>query len=110
MKFEAAIPEAYEDMVREANKAQREDMLLIDAMRRLLLNGDFRIYLGEVLGKRIAELGQQMLEPSGSMDGMVKSEFLKGAMYAFCLSRDLPSVIVQAIAEAKPNSEGEGDA
>jgi hypothetical protein len=111
MEFGIEPPPSYEDMLKDARKAQREDLELAEAMRRLLLNNDFRTYLGGVLAKRIDEVGRSLLEPSGSVDGMVKSEFLKGAMYAFCLSRDLPSVIVQAIGEAQPRpDEGNEDA
>lgn len=97
-------------LAKEAKRAQKEDLDLAEAMQRLVSNRDFILYQVKVLGKRIDSFGQQLLEPSGSMDGMVKSEFLKGALFAFCLARDIPSVIVSAV-EAPPASEdGDEDA
>lgn len=100
--------ETIAQLAQEAKKAQQEDIKLAEAMRRLLQNNDFLLYRMSILGKRIDSFGQELLEPSGGMDGLVRSEFLKGALFAFCLARDIPSVIVSAMEEAKPTSE-DGD-
>lgn len=96
-----------DEFIKEAKKAKREDLELSDSMSRLLKNQDFQLYLTRVLGKRTEELGALLLEPSNSLDGVIKSEFMKGAMYAFCLARDMPSIIIKSMSEMKSTQENE---
>lgn len=99
--------ERLEQFLRQARKAKKEDIALAESMTRLLRNNDFQLYLQQVLGRRIEDLGALLLEPSLTHDGMVKTEFTKGAMYAFCLARDIPSVIVKSMSEMKSTQENE---
>lgn len=94
-----------EAMLKEARQARQEDIELADAMSRLVVNRDFRMYQERVLQTRLDEFGARLLEPSAGSDELVRMEFLKGAMYAFCLVRDMPSVIIAAIGELRPKEE-----
>lgn len=99
------VPVAIEELLRQSRQAKQEDLALGDAMERLVRNPDFAVYLRFVIGSRIDAFGQSLLEPAGGLDGLVRSEFLKGAMYAFCLARDLPSVIVQSMSDIRTTQE-----
>lgn len=98
-----------QELLREAREARAEDIELADAMMRLVSNKDFRLYQDRVLQTRIDEFGGQLLTPAEGMDALVKMEFLKGAMFAFCLVRDLPSVIIAAIGEVQKPLEEQDD-
>jgi len=89
-------PELLTEALREARKAKREDLELAEAMQALLVSQGWQLYLERVLGPRIQSFGELLLQPAGSQDGAWRTEFVKGALYAFCLARDLPSVIVSA--------------
>jgi hypothetical protein len=85
-----------DELISAGRRADEEDKKLIDNMTRLTRSHDFAMYVNRVLGPRIEQFGSALLEPSGSQDGMVRSEFMKGALYGLCLARDLPSVIISA--------------
>ena len=95
-------PPDFEAMLSESRKARQEDMALIESMTRLSNNADFKIYLEKIICHRIEGFAQMLLSPSGGLDGMVRSEYLKGAMFAFCLARDLPTIIMQSISDMNP--------
>lgn len=96
-----------EDLLRTSRAAKQEDLAFVETMQRLVKNPDFVVYLDKVIGSRLVSFGAMMLEPSGSIDGLVKTEFVKGAMFAFCLARDLPSVMIQSMSEMRPEVETE---
>jgi hypothetical protein len=98
--------EIVSELLRDARKANREDQQIVDALQRLLASGEWKLYMDRIVGKRIQSLGELLLEPSGSTDGMVRSEFLKGALYGLCLARDLAGVIVASTRQdIHPRSE-----
>jgi hypothetical protein len=86
--------EKAEELLKVSRVADQEDRKLVDNMQSLLHNQDFQIYVRQVLAPRIENFGATLLEPSGSLDGAVRSEFVKGALYGLCLARDLPTVII----------------
>jgi hypothetical protein len=90
------LADRIDELLKVGRKADEEDKKLIDNMQRLVRSHDFEMYCSQVLGPRIQSFGAALLEPSGSHDGMVRSEFMKGALYGLCLARDLPSVIISA--------------
>lgn len=93
------------ELLKESRKAQREDRELAESMQVLLASKHFQLYLSRVIGSRLEEYGKLMLEPSGGMDGLVRSEFVKGAMYAFCLARDLPQIIIASMSDSRTTQE-----
>lgn len=86
--------EKLEGLLKTSRQATQDDRKLVESMERLLKNPDFTTYLRKVVDVRMELFVERISQPSESIDGMVKSEFLKGALFAFCLCRDLPSVIV----------------
>ena len=99
--------EHIDKLVADARKADKEDKELADAMQRLVKNSDFQSYMLKVLLPRTESFGMTLLTPSGGMDGMVRSEFIKGALFGLCLARDMPSVIIQAMNEARSTQENQ---
>lgn len=91
--------EDLEEFMTQARKAKKEDLELADAMKRLMANRDYGLFMMRILGPKIEEAGALLLNPSKSVDGMVASEFIKGAMFAFCLTRDMPNLIIKAMDE-----------
>lgn len=103
LQVDTEYEEKVEDLLRASRKADEEDKKLVENLTRLVQNHDFNMYLQQVLGPRIQTFGATLLEPSESHDGMVRSEFVKGALYGLCLARDLASVIVSAT--SKPQED-----
>lgn len=93
------------ELLKAGRKADEEDKKLIENMERLQHSHDFDMYCRQVLGPRITSFGSALLEPSGTQDGMVRSEFMKGALYGLCLARDLPSVIISATQKLEASDE-----
>lgn len=102
-----ASSQQVEELLKVAREAKREDMAMADVLRRLIANPDFQLYQSKVLGPRIIELQSAFLEPAAGIDGMVRTEFLKGALFAFHLSHNLPSVIVKATEEELKTAQKE---
>ena len=94
--MDTEFQEKVEELLKVSRKADEEDKKLVENMYRLTHSHDFAMYVKQVLGPRIQNFGATLLEPSGSSDGMVRAEFIKGALYGLCLARDLPSVILSA--------------
>jgi hypothetical protein len=92
-------------LLRVSRKADQEDKKLIENMQRLVHSHDFIMYVRQVLGPRIEGFGMALLEPAGTQDGLVRSEFVKGALYGLCLARDLPSVIISATTKQEEASD-----
>src|SRR5262245_3405084 len=95
----------FEDIIKASRAAMKEDLQLAADLERLVASREWIAYLNQVIGRRIQDIGELILQPSVSQDGMVKTEFLKGAMYGLCLARDLPSVIIRSMREASKPQE-----
>jgi hypothetical protein len=98
-------PAIFEELLKSSRKATKEDIQLSEDLQALMAHKGWSQYLNQVLGTRIQALGSLLLEPSGSSDGMVRSEFLKGALYGLCLARDMPSVIVASMRDVRQPQE-----
>lgn len=97
--------ELIQQLVRDSRKADREDKELGEAMSRLVKNPDFQSYMAKVIYPRVQAFGDELAMPSGSADGLVRSEYLKGALCGLCLARDMPSVIIAAMGEVRAAQE-----
>lgn len=103
------LPNNLEEMLRASREAKREDLQLIESMTRLSNNADFKVYLEKIIGTRIESFAQTLLEPAGGLDGMVRSEYIKGAMFALCLARDLPSIIMASMSDVRTPQESSNE-
>lgn len=89
-----------QEVLRQARKSDKEDQERIELFQTLLRNPAFKAYQ-ELLGHKLESLGALLLMPSGSLDGLVTTEWQKGAMYGLVLARDVVSVTVQIADEAR---------
>lgn len=95
----------FEELLKASRAATKEDAQLADMLQTLTAHPGWAPYLNQVLGIRIQNIGVAILDPAGSTSGMVRTEFLKGAMYGLCLARDLPSVIIRSMRDVRSPQE-----
>lgn len=93
--------ERIEELKKEARVANREDKHRAEVFEAFVKSEGWKLY-HEWLVKKIESLGSELIQPSAGIEGVLRSEFQKGSMYAFLLCRDLPSVIVSAM---KPTTD-----
>ena len=98
-------PAVFEEILKSSRKATKEDIQLAEDLESLRTHKGWNPYLQQVLGARIQDLGELLLQPAGTQDGLVRSEYIKGALYGLCLARDLPSVIIQSMREVRSPQE-----
>lgn len=84
-----------EGLLREARKAARIDRERIELFEAMVRTPGWLAYVA-LLEAKIQMLADQVLAPSGSVDGMVGLEFVKGAMSGLIIARDVPSVTIAA--------------
>lgn len=101
--MESKYREDVAEVLRQARKGEKEDRERIELFQTLMRNPAFASFQ-EVLGHKIEALGMSLLSPSGGLDGMIVSEYQKGAMYGLVLARDLVSVTV-AIADEQRKAQ-----
>lgn len=101
--------EIFEELLKESRKATKEDVQLIEQLETLVRHPGWGPYVVQVLGKRIQDIGELILQPAGSTSGMVRTEYIKGVMYGLCLARDLPSVIIASMKDIHPLRENTDD-
>lgn len=98
-------PTIFDELLKSSRKATKEDVQLADALEALIKHPSWGPYANQVLGARIQNLGELILQPAGSTSGAWKTEFLKGALYGLCLARDMPSVIVASMRDVRQPQE-----
>lgn len=103
--FNPLNPAIFEELLKSSRKATQEDLKLADDLEALMRHPGWASYLALVLGRRIQDLGELLLQPAGSTSGAWRTEFIKGALYGLCLARDLPSVIVQSMRAERPEEQ-----
>lgn len=108
MQLDTDFVERLEDLRKAAKRADREDALKVQALRRLMSSSDWPVYL-ELLSARLQPFADELLRPAGGLDGMVAHEFVKGAMFGLTLARTLPTVIVESLASAALTDESYDD-
>lgn len=103
--MDSEFQDRMDNLLQDSKKADQEDKKLIENMKRLVASHDFDMFCRQVLGPRIQDFGATLLQPAGSVDGMVKAEFVKGALFGLCLARDLPSVIISTTQKQEEPNE-----
>src|SRR5262245_33839858 len=98
VRMDEMVPQL-EELLKLSRRARREDVALGEAMQRLVQNADFQTYLEKVIGSRVQSFGDTLMEPSGSQDGLVRMEYIKGTLCGLCLARDLPRVIIASMSD-----------
>lgn len=88
---------------REARKIDRERA---DLFTVLLRHPAWLAYV-ELLDSQIQARADIVLAPSGSVDGAIVQEYVKGAMSGLILARDLPSTIIADMKSATSSGDTE---
>lgn len=94
------------DLQKEARKAYLEDGAAADSFEQLQTTTAWGYYT-RAIDRRLQMFADQMLSPAAGMDGLIASEFIKGAMFGLSLARDLPSVTIQAMKDLRPQKAEE---
>ena len=95
------------ELLKNARAADKIDRERGELMQVLIQTPAWKAF-SELLGFRIQNFADSVLGPSGSINGMVAQEYLKGAMSGLIIARDLPTIIIAAMKEI-PLSANEGE-
>lgn len=93
-------------LLSDARKADAIDRERADFLQALVKTPGWKVYL-ELLNLRIQNFADQVMAPAGSINGMISSEYLKGAMSGVIIARDLPAVIIAAMEQLRPATHEE---
>lgn len=94
-------PKLTEELLKIGREADKIDKERADTFEGLMKHPGWKLFT-DLLDIRIAGLGESMLEPSNSVDGMVALEYVKGTMRGLLLARNLPQLTIQAMTPPKP--------
>ena len=83
-------------LLQASRQALKVDKERADAFQSLMTTPGWA-FLVEMLNLRVQMFSELLLQPLESMDRAGVQEFLKGAMWAFVLARDIPSVTIQSL-------------
>lgn len=98
-----------EELKKVARKADKEDRERSEAFLLMFRTDGWPIYTA-LLNSRLQSLSERLLAPSGSIDGVLTSEFIKGAMYGLVLARDLPSITIESMRQISASTDEEDHA
>lgn len=88
------------EVMKDFRKADKEDRERAELFKAMINSPGWKAYIG-VLEAKIQSYSEQLLAPSGGLDGMVASEWVKGAMSGLIMARDVVSVTIAAIEELR---------
>lgn len=100
------LDQRVKELVEEARKANREDLSRIELFEGLQRHPGWAAYV-ELLNARIQTLADSVLAPSGSVDGAIALEYVKGTMSGVIIARDLTSIIIAAKDQIHPLDQEE---
>lgn len=95
-----------EDLKKVARRADKEDRERAEAFVAMEKMEGWPLYIS-LLNIRLQALSERLLAPSGSIDGVLTSEFIKGAMYGLVLARDLPSITIESMRQISASTDEE---
>lgn len=95
-----------QELLSESRKAKKEDKEMAEALSAMMKTRGWAFYM-QLLGAHIQSFSDVMLQPAGSLDGLVSGEYIKGAMYGLVLARDRPSVIVESMKQVLASDQDE---
>lgn len=95
-----------DELLKQARVADKEDRELAEALERLVKNPDWSVYI-KIISKKQQFFADEMLRPSGSVDGCIRQEYIKGALSGLVMAADTPSVIIAATKELRQAKESD---
>lgn len=93
-----------QELLKEARAADKEDKQNADLFEAMIQTPAWKAYL-EALGRRQQAYADVLLRPANGIDGCIRTEYIKGALSALVIARDLPSVTIQAAKELRQLEE-----
>lgn len=90
-----------DELYKQARVADKIDRERAELFQALLNHPGWSVYRA-LLDSRIQSFADAVMAPSGSVDGAIALEWVKGAMSGVILARDLPSVTIAAMNVAGP--------
>lgn len=85
--------ENFQKLLADSRAADQIDRKRATEFAKMVQSEGWKLYV-ELLELRLQAFSDQLLQPLESLDRAGLQEFVKGAMFAFVLQRDLASVIV----------------
>lgn len=107
--MDQSFKEQIDELQRQAKTADKLDRERAEQFRSLIRHPGWDTYQ-KLLSSRIQSFSDVVLRPSGSMDGAIALEWVKGAMSGLLMAQDLPSVTIKAIEATVPATEDDNDA
>ena len=104
------IGKQWEQLLKDSRTYERVDRERKEVFEGLILHPGWKLYV-ELLSNIIESTGADLLAPSGSIEGVLIAEHLKGSMSGLIRARDLPSVMIAHMEAVNPsaNLEDESD-
>ena len=96
--------ETLNKLLKDAKEADREDKIRKQVFEGMIGTVAWGYY-ARLLDLKLQGFSEVLLAPAGSMDGMVRHEFVKGAMFGLALARDLPHVIIASMKDQLPSRD-----
>ena len=95
-------------MAQEARKIELFDRQRAKLFEDLENHGGWKLFL-KLLNDRITEIGQEVVAPVGSVDGVLRCEHLKGSMYGLIIARDIVPVTIAAMKDSRAHGDDDVD-
>lgn len=95
-----------EDLYKRARAADKIDKERAETFQGLVQHPGWKLFV-ELLDFQVGSLGEAVLAPSGSMDGALGLEYIKGTMRGLLLARHLPQYTID---QMKPPVPANGEA
>jgi hypothetical protein len=91
---------ALREIVKEQKAKDKYDRDRVEAFRLLEKQEGWKLYQS-LLAYHLQTTSDKLLQPAGGFDGLVSTEYQKGAMYGLILARDLVRATVATDEEAR---------
>jgi len=97
-----------DELLRSARAAAKIDLERIELFEKMIRTPAWQAYVG-LLEAKLQMFADQMLKPSGSVDGCIALEYVKGAMSGLVMARDTPTVTIAAKDQIRQPATEEAD-
>jgi hypothetical protein len=96
----------FDELKKASRAAYKEDKARAEAFVPMLRTEGWAHYIA-LLNAKLQGLSDTLLKPSNGIEGVLNSEYVKGAMFALMLARDLPSATIESMRQqsASPDEE-----
>lgn len=102
------VTERFEELIRLSREADRIDRRRAELFEPMMKSAAWAEYQS-MLKEKIERFSEQLLAPSASMDGMVASEWIKGAMSGLIMARDITSVTLATVEAMRSNGQNQAE-